>query len=199
MLNLWSLLSAAPGTFSEGAGCPPGVGKHSPGCASCGCSLPRLYSGLVLLGHWVPRKTVLPGSKSHIGMALIGVGADGRVAALPGGRGPNIKEASPEEVAPKEVEGELARRLSKGPGDLEEEGTVPTEPRGESLGSVWTARLSCGIFGKRLRQGRGSWLWLDLQGLWLVKEFGLYSVGVGWQMCSLSTTTGHCCTQGRHG
>ena len=185
MLNFWSLVSTAPGTFFEGAGCPPGVGKHLPGCVSCGYSLPRLYSGLVLLGLRVPRKTVLPGSKSRIGMALMGVRAEGRVATLPGGRGPNIKEASPEEVAPKEMEGE--------------EGTVPTEPRGESLGSAWTARLSCGIFGKLLRRGRGSWLWLDLQGLWLVKEFGLYSVGAGWQMCSLSTATGHCCTQGRHG
>lgn len=74
-----------------------------------------------------------------------------------------------------------------------------TEPRGQSLGNVWMAWLSWGIFGKLLSRGRGSWQWLDLQGLWLVKEFGLYSVGTGWQMCGLSTTTGHCCTQGRHG
>lgn len=40
------------------------------------------------------------------------------------------------------MEDELARRLSKGSGDLEEEGTVHMELRGRSLGNVWTAWLS---------------------------------------------------------
>lgn len=77
---------------------------------------------------------------------------------------------------------------------------MPTEPRGKVWEGV-SGQHDCPVvfLEARLRQGRGSWLWLDLQGLWLVKEFGLYSVDVGWQMCSLSTTTGHCCTQGRHG
>lgn len=79
------------------------------------------------------------------------------------------------------MEDELARRLSKG------------------LGNVWTAWLSRGIFGKWSRQGHRSWQWLGLQGHWLVKEFGLHSVDSGWQICGLSTNTGHCCTQGRHG
>lgn len=129
----------------------------------------------------------------------MGVRPEGRVATLPGGKGPNIKEASPEEVAPKEMEDELARRLSKGSGDLEEEATVHTELRGRSLGNVWTAWLSRGIFGKLSRQGHRSWQWLGLQGHWLVKEFGLYCIDSGWQICGLSTNTGHCCTQGRHG
>lgn len=42
----------------------------------------------------------------------MGVRPEGRVETLPGGKGPNIKEASPEEVAPKGMEDELARRLS---------------------------------------------------------------------------------------
>ena len=116
-----------------------------------------------------------------------------RAGTLPGGKGPDIKEDLSEEVAPKKMEDESTRPINKGWGDLEVGGTMPMEPRGRSLRNFWIAWLSRGICGKLWRRGCRSRQWLDLQGVWLVKEFGLYSVDVGWQICGLRTTSSHCC------
>lgn len=63
--GVWFLLRLGPSPKG------PGVRQERASVYLCVCcvtdySLPRLYSGLVLLGLWVPRKTVLPGSKSRI-------------------------------------------------------------------------------------------------------------------------------------
>lgn len=66
------------------------------------------------------------------------VTTEGGGAILPGGKGPSIKEACPEEAAPKAVGDKWTRWMSKGLGGATEaEGAPHMEPRGRNLGNFW--------------------------------------------------------------
>lgn len=89
------------------------------------------------------------------------VTTEGGGAILPGGKGPSIKEACPEEAAPKAVGDKWTRWMSKGLGgplrQREPHIWRPEEGIWGTFGaSAWLSRGTCGKLSRRgCRSGRG--------------------------------------------